>query len=293
MSSAADEIGWLYGLPLAEFTEARNALARRFRDEGERASAVRVKELRKPSVPAWTVNQLVRTREVDVQRLIKAGERLRHAHEQALAGDSPGDFEEAQRDEQTALSRLRAAAQETLDASGHSGSMLERVISTLRAAATTEDGRRLLKEGRLTEELEPPGFDALLGVPLKPRAKQPTKPKQPAPKAKRTTPQAAEKRQGGQTAQRRDAEQRAERRQALSDTRAHVRQLRQQADKARQRMRQAEREAERAERAAAEANSRVQEAENELTALESDLAEAEAKLAGAEAEATTRHGRFA
>jgi hypothetical protein len=151
-------------------------------------------------------------------------------------------------------------------------------MRTLRAAATTEDGRRLLKEGRLTEELEPTGFDALLGVPLAPKAKRPTQPRPAAPKAKRS-PKAAEKREAGLTAQRPQAEQRGERRRALSDARARVRQLRQQADKARQRRRRAAHEAERAEQAAAEANSRVEEAKKELSTAVSDLAEAEAKLA--------------
>jgi len=279
VSSAEEEIDQLYGLPLDEFTEARNTLARRFRDDGQRAIAARIKELKKPTLPAWTVNQLVRGREVDIPRLIRAGERLRHAHEQALAGDSPRGFEEARRDEQAALNRLSAGAHETLQASGHSAGALDRIISTLRAAASTEDGRRLLKEGRLTEELEPPGFDVLVGVPLQPQAKRPTVPQPGAAKTKRTTPKAAEKGEADTTAQRQRAEQSAERRRALSDARASVRQLRQQADQSRRRRQQAKREAERAERAAAEANSRVDEAEHELAAAESELAEAEARLA--------------
>ena len=35
---------------------------------------------------------------------------------------------------------------------------------TLRAASQTDEGRELLKRGRLTEELEPPGFEALAGL---------------------------------------------------------------------------------------------------------------------------------
>jgi len=40
----------------------------------------------------------------------------------------------------------------------------DRAIETLRAASLTEEGRELLKQGRLTEELEPPGFEALAGM---------------------------------------------------------------------------------------------------------------------------------
>src|SRR5579872_3059426 len=47
------EIDRLYQLPLDEFTEARNAVAK---DAGGEAG--RVRALGKPSVPAWIVNQL-------------------------------------------------------------------------------------------------------------------------------------------------------------------------------------------------------------------------------------------
>ena len=50
----ADE---LYGLPLAEFTPARDARAKALKGT-EHAS--RVKALRKPSLAAWVVNLLVR-----------------------------------------------------------------------------------------------------------------------------------------------------------------------------------------------------------------------------------------
>ena len=58
-ATVADEVDRLYELPLEEFTAARNELAKRLGDTS-------VKELKKPTVTAWTVNQLARTREVDV-----------------------------------------------------------------------------------------------------------------------------------------------------------------------------------------------------------------------------------
>ena len=54
----------LYGLPLERFTEERNALAKRLREEGQRDEAATVSKLRKPSVAAWAVNQIVRTQNV-------------------------------------------------------------------------------------------------------------------------------------------------------------------------------------------------------------------------------------
>ena len=64
----------LYGLPLDRFTDERNALAKRLRQEGRRDEAAGVSKLRKPSLAAWAVNQLVRTQKREVSGLFKAGD---------------------------------------------------------------------------------------------------------------------------------------------------------------------------------------------------------------------------
>jgi hypothetical protein len=45
-----------------------------------------------------------------------------------------------------------------------SESTFDRLEQTLRAAAATSKGRDLLREGRLTEDLEAPGFEAFAGI---------------------------------------------------------------------------------------------------------------------------------
>ena len=145
----------LYGLPLKEFVPARDELAKRLRDQGQRELADDVKGLRKPPVAAWVVNRLARERELDVQRLLNAGEALTKAQAGAASGDSPEAFAAARRDEQRALERLAEAAREMIDREGIGAAALERVLQTLRAASLTSDGRELLKRGRLSEELEP------------------------------------------------------------------------------------------------------------------------------------------
>jgi predicted GNAT family N-acyltransferase len=164
-----EELDGLYALPLDEFTAARDELAKRLRAEGERDRADEVKALRKPTVAVWLVNQLARDREIDVKRLLKAGEALGKAQASARG------FSEARRSEQEALGRLASAARE----SGVGPQAAERAIQTLRAASLTDEGRDLLKRGRLTEELQPPGFEALAGLPApkKPRAKPKPKPR--------------------------------------------------------------------------------------------------------------------
>jgi hypothetical protein len=165
-----EELDRLYALPLNEFTAARDELAKRLRADGDRDRADEVKALRKPTVAVWLVNQLARQREVDVKRLLKAGEALGKAQATAKG------FAEARNDEQHALGRLASAAREA----GVGAQAADRAVQTLHAASLTDEGRELLKRGRLTEELEPPGFEALVGMPA---AKGPrAKPKPPPPR---------------------------------------------------------------------------------------------------------------
>lgn len=164
MSVAEDPVDHLYGLPLDEFTRARDELARHVRQEGDAARAAEIKQLRKPSVPAWVVNRLARQRELDMQRLLRAGEQLAGAQVEAMRGERGDAFLQARRDEQHALEALAAGAREILAEAGRGDAALDRVLATLRAGSLTEDGRALLKSGRLTEELEPPGFEALAGL---------------------------------------------------------------------------------------------------------------------------------
>jgi hypothetical protein len=157
------ELDRLFGLPLSEFTAARNELANELRDAGRREEAEQVKTLRKPSVAAWLVNRVSRDRELDVQRLLNAGETLRKTQADAASGQTEA-FAEARRDEQRALERLAEAAREIAVREGSGQAAVAQAAQTMRAASLTDEGRELLKRGRLTEELEPPGFEALTGL---------------------------------------------------------------------------------------------------------------------------------
>src|SRR5436309_5836522 len=125
------ELDRLFGLPLSEFTAARNELAKELRDAGRREEAEQVKALRKPSVAAWLVNRVSRERELDVQRLLNAGETLRKAQADAASGQGEA-FAEARRDEQRALERLAEAARE-IEGSGQAA--VAQATQTLRAAS--------------------------------------------------------------------------------------------------------------------------------------------------------------
>jgi hypothetical protein len=66
------------------------------------------------------------------------------------------------------LRRLTQRAGDLLREAGRpaTGATLDRVSSTLRAAALAEPGRTLLREGQLTDDVEVSGFDAFAGVEL-------------------------------------------------------------------------------------------------------------------------------
>lgn len=180
---ADKELDRLYALPLEEFTAARNELAKARGDP-------ELRKLKKPTVPAWVVNTLAREREVDLRRLLRAGERLEVAQKDAVRGGDQRRFAEARREEREAVRLLRAAAADLLRGGGHpaSDATLERVAKTLRAAAGTEEGRAALREGRLSEELEPAGFDALAelaGAKPSPRRTSARTPKAPTAEERR------------------------------------------------------------------------------------------------------------
>ena len=163
MTDEESELDDLYAAPLDQFVKVRNEIAARLRKDGDEAAAARVAALKKPSVSAWAVNQLARTGSLDLQRLIKAGEALEQAQSRALSGEDASGFQDARRDEAAAISLLRTAAKQVLPSS--SAAILDRIVSTLRAGAATPEGRGLLKQGRLTEDLEAAGFAAFSGVP--------------------------------------------------------------------------------------------------------------------------------
>ena len=148
------EIDGLYGAPLSEFVPRRKELAKKLRGQGERAAAMRVEDLRKPTTASAVVNQLARSERMNVRALLTAGERLREGQEKLLRGGSPGAVHKAADDERKALGALLSAARRD----GASEPTLRKVEQTLRAAAIDEDARALLKQGRLTQDLEPIGF---------------------------------------------------------------------------------------------------------------------------------------
>jgi hypothetical protein len=155
-----DEVDDLFKLPLAEFIAARNALAKQLKASGRADDANLVKTLVKPSVSAWTVNQLYWNHRVAFDRLLAAGQRFHKAQTSTAAGklaDLRGSLD-ARRE---ALTRLSELAESLLSEAGHNASpdTIHRVTTTLEAiSAHASDGPTA---GRLSQDVDPPGFELL------------------------------------------------------------------------------------------------------------------------------------
>lgn len=149
----------LYGLPPEDFTEQRNARAKRARADGDRELGERIRGLRKPRSLAWMLNMLVRRERDDVERLMELGAAMRAA-QVGLDGERLRELDVQRRDLTTALTdRARSIG---VDA-GHepSDALLAEVANTLRAAMADPAGAAALCSGLLLD-----GFGASVFEPL-------------------------------------------------------------------------------------------------------------------------------
>lgn len=243
MKTLDAEIDRLFQLPLADFTVARNALAK-----GAGTGGAAIKQLAKPPVAAWAVNQLYWTRRAEYAALIDAALEMRRTHKAVIEGKR-GDLRAAGREhERTLEAALKAtlgvmkdAGQPATDATRHA------VLNTLRALPGEDE------PGRLTRALMPGGFEMLSGLKPAKRRKDSTVAKAPAP----------------QTSDREAAAR------ALRDAEHQAR--RAEFDAAR-----TARDAARADRRMEDAREGLDQAQNELDAAQSSAADAERAREAAE-----------
>jgi hypothetical protein len=159
------EIDRLYQAPLAEFTAARNALATRIKAEQGKDAAQHVKTLEKPNATAWLVNQLVWRHRSDFTALLLAGDAVRLVQQQRLGGAGV-DVAPAIRSRQAAMDVLLAHAADLIREMGQTPSpeIRQRLVSTLDALATYGTAEGPQRAGRLTRDVDPPGFGALAAL---------------------------------------------------------------------------------------------------------------------------------
>ena len=158
MAKRDDPIDTLFKLPLSEFIGARKKLAAQLKKDGNADEAERVKALAKPPVSAWTVNQLYWKRREEFDELMATGQRFRKAQ----TSGKIVNMREALDARREALSHLSDLASEILRDAGHNPSLdtLRRITTTLEALSSYESLSGGPTPGRLTQDVDPPGFDS-------------------------------------------------------------------------------------------------------------------------------------
>jgi hypothetical protein len=122
-------------------------------------------------VSAWTINQLSRFEPDAVRDLLNAGDALRKEQKRLLReAGKPDSLRDALAKERIAINSLTERARSTIERAGRpvTDATLQRIAATLQVAAVENEGRELLKAGRLTADLEPTGFGAFTGVEFSP-----------------------------------------------------------------------------------------------------------------------------
>jgi hypothetical protein len=160
MSALDTSIDDLYQQPLNDFTQARNTLAKSLSG----AEAKRVRALAKPTLVPWAVNQVYWRARGAYDRLMKSGERLRTAQIAALEGRN-ADVRAATETHRSAIADAVREAERLAATAGSKPSpdALARSFEALSLATGSPE-----PPGRLTQPLQPAGFEALAGV--KPQA---------------------------------------------------------------------------------------------------------------------------
>lgn len=148
----SDPVAELYSSPLEEFTERRNSLAKQMKDAGRADEAARLKDLRKPKLSAWAVNQLVHGEGGKLDELFAVTD------EAATASDAK-ELRDIGSRRQKLIRALSDIASRRLVYAGHSASAntMQEVVQTLQATAEPE-ARAAVLRGDLVEPLAPTGF---------------------------------------------------------------------------------------------------------------------------------------
>lgn len=160
--------GTLYAGRLAEFVAERNRLAAHVKVAGDAGLAKAIKALPKPSATAWAIDQLWWHDRPSLDALFEAAAELRAA---LVGGAGPKESTRARTQHRERVNKAAAQASERLAKAGHGVS-----IATKRRLATTLEALAALGRwpepgpGCLAEDLDPPGFDALGGMPVMPRS---------------------------------------------------------------------------------------------------------------------------
>lgn len=183
-----DEIRDLYRGPLGAFTPQRQALAKRLKQARDDREA-EVKQLPKPPLSAWAVNQLFAQEPQAMAALVGAGERARAAQRKVVAGGDAAALCQAIESARAEAQRLTERGVEILTAAERAPgeAIVERLRADLESLAFNPATAPVAARGWLDGDLEAPGFEVLAGLQLAAAAGRPA-PKPPQPAASRSRP---------------------------------------------------------------------------------------------------------
>jgi hypothetical protein len=206
----------LFKGPHATFVAERKRLAGELKAAGDKAGAATFAKLGRPPISAWAVNQLWWLARAEFDAFLDTARRMREGD----LGATP-----AHREAGTAL---RARAAKILSEAGNAANenTLRRVATTLSAIAA-HGGFGPDPDGALTDDRDPPGFEAA-GIPATVVAAAPVA--APAPSQQEQPDQSEEERQAVAEEMRKQIElaaaEREKKERALKDARAEVERIR-------------------------------------------------------------------
>jgi hypothetical protein len=252
----------LFAATREEFTPLRGEWVKRARAEGNTDLAEQIRQLRKPTVAAWLVNQVSREHPDDVARLAELGTELREAH-RTLAGEQLRTLSRRRHDLLRTLTRLaRAVASEAGQPFTEATS--DQIQNTWAAAVADKAAAEVVAAAQLSTALTPDSPEDWLTAGTTTTTTAPTQqPKRRTPEPPPTRPEPT----GDSTrAKQKAAKERA--RQAVTD--------------AEQEANRATQEAEQAEQDATEAATTATNLHEQLAALTEQLAELRSKVSEAD-----------
>ncbi len=151
-----EAVGELYGLHPDEFLPARKGLAAKAKADKETGLAKAIESIRKPTAAAWAINQLVRARPDDIERLVELASGLQEAQ-----GKMDGAaMKTLGRERTTLIDELVRSTAEVAKEGGGSLSMpvANQVRETFVAALATTAAAEAVGSGQLTRALSYAGF---------------------------------------------------------------------------------------------------------------------------------------
>ncbi|MGH9171609.1 MAG: hypothetical protein ACRD0Z_12160 [Acidimicrobiales bacterium] len=160
----ADE---LYRLLPGEFTKARDVHAAAAKKAGDPQLSAALKALKRPTVVAWALNQLIRNRLEDVEELLRLGDELRRAQYELAGAEVRGLSQDRRRLTQGLIVQARHLSEAKGQRLGDA--VIQELESSLVAGLADPAAADLLLSGRLTGGLSGGGV-AGLGLPAATRA---------------------------------------------------------------------------------------------------------------------------